>query len=279
MPSPNSQTVEKGEMMKGLVTVGAVLILWAAMLTAGPIEVYLSGGPSAAALDEINAIKDRINAIIAELNDDIALLPEITGEVEELGSIGSGMIAYQAGERFWLSDRFALGGKLEGFRASTSTAGTYVSTVDSEVSIDLNCYAVGFLLSGRYDFLNAGVILSADLGAGYYYSGFNRAITFQIPPEYPKAISGLPPEGEGRYSGYTLGFEGGLSLSFPITDWLEVGSSLFYRSLTLGEMRDRQGNSLDLDGDGTPEKVDLSGITVQFTFSLIIDLTPEREKE
>ncbi len=279
MPSPNSQTVEKGEMMKGLVTVGAVLILWAAMLTAGPIEIYFSGGPSAAALDEINAIKDRINAIITLLNDTIALLPEIiTGEVEELDSIGGG-IAYQAGERFWLSDRFALGGKLEGFRTSTSTAGTYVSTVDSEVSIDLNCYAVGFLLSGRYDFLNAGVILSAELGAGYYYSGFNRAITFQIPPEYPDAISGLPPEGEGRYSGSTLGFEGGLSLSFPITDWLAVGSSLFYRSLTLGEMRDRQGNSLDLDGDGTPEKVDLGGITVQFTFSLIIDLNPEREKE
>lgn len=278
MPSPNSQTVEKGEMMKGLVTVGAVLILWVAMLTAGPIEIYFSGGPSAAALDEINAIKDRINAIITLLNDNIALLPEITGEVEELDSIGGG-IAYQAGERFWLSDRFALGGKLEGFRTSTSTAGTYVSTVDSEVSIDLDCYAVGFLLNGRYDFLNAGVILSAELGAGYYYSGFNRAITFQIPPEYPDAISGLPPEGEGRYSGSTLGFEGGLSLSFPITDWLAVGSSLFYRSLTLGEMRDRQGNSLDLDGDGTPEKVDLGGITVQFTFSLIIDLSPEREKE
>jgi len=278
MPSPNSQNVEKGEMMKGLVTVGAVLILWAAMLTAGPVEVYLSGGPSAAALNEINSIKDRINAIITLLNDNIALLPEITGEVEALDSIGSG-IAYQSGERFWLSDRFALGGKLEGFRTSTSTAGIYTSSETSEVSIDLDCYAVGFLLSGRYDFLNAGVILSADLGAGYYYSGFNRAITFQIPPEYPDAISGLPPEGEGRYSGSTLGFEGGLSLSFPITDWLEVGSSLFYRSLALGGMRDRQGNSLDLDGDGTPEKVDLGGITVQFTFSLIIDLNPEKGKE
>lgn len=264
--------------MKGLVTVGAVLILWAAMLTAGPIEIYFSGGPSAAALGEINAIKDRINAIITLLNDDIALLPEITGEVEKLDSIGSG-IAYQAGERFWLSDRFALGGKLEGFRTSTSTAGVYTSSETSQISIDLNCYAVGFLVSGRYDFLDAGVVLSAELGAGYYYSGFNRAITFQIPPEYPTAISWLPPEGEGRYSGFALGFEGGLSLFFPITDWLRVGSSLFYRSLTLGGMRDRQGNSLDIDGDGTPEKVDLSGITVQFTFSLVVDLNPEGKKE
>ena len=266
--------------MKGLVTVGAVLILWAAMLIAGPIEIYFSGGPSAAALSEINAIKDRINAIITLLNDDIALLPEIeiTEEVGLLDDMGSG-IAYQAGERLWLSDRFALGGKIEVFRVSTSTAGVYTSSETSQISIDLNCYAVGFLVSGRYDFLDAGVILSADLGLGYYYSGFNRAITFQIPPEYPKAIAGLPPEGEGRYSGYNLGFEGGLSLFFPITDWLEVGSSLFYRSLTLGGMRDREGNSLDLDGDGTPEKVDLGGITVQFTFSLVIDLNPEGKKE
>jgi hypothetical protein len=270
--------VEKGEMMKGLVTALAVLILWAAMLTAGPIEIYLSGGPSAVALDEINTIRGRINAIITELNDAIALLPEITGEVEQLDSIGGG-IAYQAGERFFVSDRFALGGKLEGFRTSTSIAGVYTSSETSEISIDLDCYTVGFLLGGRYDFLDAGVILSAELGAGYYYSGFNRAITFQIPPEYLPAISGLPPEGEGRYSGSSLGFEGGLSLSFPITDWLVVGSSLFYRWLTLGGMRDQEGNSLDIDGDGTPEKVDLSGITVQFTFSLIIDLTPEGGKE
>lgn len=265
--------------MKGLVTALAVLILWAAMLSAGPIEIYLSGGPSAVALDEINTIRGRINAIITELNDTIALLPEIiTGEVEQLDSIGGG-IAYQAGERFFVSDRFSLGGKLEGFRTATSTAGVYTSSETSEISIDLDCYTVGFLLSGRYGFLDAGVILSAELGAGYYYSGFNRAITFQIPPEYPTAISGLPPEGEDRYSGSSLGFEGGLSLSFPITDWLVVGSSLFYRWLTLGGMRDQEGNSLDIDGNGTPEKVDLSGITVQFTFSLIIDLTPEGGKE
>ncbi|MCK4393204.1 hypothetical protein KAX17_09905 [Candidatus Bipolaricaulota bacterium] len=263
-------------MMKGLVTVGAVLILWAAMLTAGPIEIYFSGGPAAASLGAVNAEIELINVILRDLND----TPTVDGEVSELEPMGSGF-AYQAGERYWFFERLTLGGKLEYFRTATSTTGNYTSLDESEISeisIALDCYAVGLVVGGRYDFLDAGVVLSADFGVGYYYSGFTSNITFEMPSSYPP-ISVHPQEGEGRYSGFALGFESGLSLSFPITDWLEVGSSLFYRSLTLGEMRDRQGNSLDLDGDGTPEKVDLGGITVQFTFSLIIDLNPEREKE
>lgn len=264
--------------MKGLVTVGTVLILWSVTLTAGPLELYFGGGPSAAALGEINAIKDLFNTIITELNSNIALLPEITGEIGELDQIGGG-IAYQAGERFWLSERLALGGKLEYFRTATSTAGVYTSSETSEISIALNCYSVGLVLGGRYDFLEAGLVLSADLGIGYYYAGFDKAITFQIPPEYPEAISGLPPEGEGRYSGSTFGLEVGLSLSYPIADWLTIGSAIFYRSLTLSGMSDGAGTGLDVDGNGIAEEVDLGGITVQLAFSLSIDLSLEREKE
>ena len=264
--------------MKRLATVGAVLILFSSAIAAGPIEFYFSGGPSAAALTDIQAIVDRLNAIIAELNDTIATLPDIVGEVQPIDAIG-GQVAYQAGERYWFGERLALGAKLEGFRVFTSTQGAYASSEASEISVDLNCYAVGLLAGARYDFLSVNLLLSGDLGFGYYYSAFDRAVTFQIPPEYPTAISGLPPEGSARYSALAPGIMAGLSLHFPITDWLAVGSSLFYRSLVIGGMSDSEGVSMDLDGDGTAEKVDLSGITVQVTFSLAFDLSPQREKE
>jgi hypothetical protein len=38
-------------------------------------------------------------------------------------------------------------------------------------------------------------------------------------------------------------------------------------------MTDNKGNSLDIDGDGMVEGVDLGGITVQATFSLDINLS------
>ena len=114
------------------------------------------------------------------------------------------------------------------------------------------------------------MVLSVDLGIGYTYTTFNREITFQIPPEYPEAISGLPPEGAGRYSGFAPKVEAGLALFLPITEWLKVGSSLTYSVLTLAKMTDDQGNDLDLDGNGTAEKVDLGGIGVRFTLSLTL---------
>jgi len=265
-------------MIKGLVSVGAVLILWGVTLTAGPLEVYVGGGPSAASLDEINAVILQFNTLIELLNETFELLPAVEGTVEPLDQMGSG-IAIHAGERAWLSDRLGLGGTLEVFHSVTSTAGTYESSETSEISIALACTAVGLMLGGRYEFLDAGVVLSIDLGIGYTYASFSRAITFQVPPEYPDAIAGLPPEGESRYSGFAPAVEAGLTLSFTITDWLKIGSSLSYRLLSLGAMVDSEGNALDLDGNGTTEKVDLGGITVGFTFSILIDLSQDGEKE
>lgn len=265
-------------MMKGLVSIVAVLSLWAVALTAGSLEVYLGGGPSAASFDEINAVVGRFNAIIAHLNETFDLLPTVKGRVEALDQLGSG-IAIQAGEWVWLSDQFACGGKLELFHAATSTIGTYISSKNSEISIDLACTEVGLMVGGRYDFLRAGVILSLELAVGYTYASFSRAITFEVPPEYPLAISGLPLQGGGRYGGFAPAVEAGLALSIPITDWFSVGSSLWTRVLTYGRLADEGGNGLDLDGNGTTEKVDLGGLTVQFTFSFNFDLSREEEKE
>lgn len=277
-PPLHPTIVEKGTMMKGLVSIGAVFILWTLTLAAGPVEVHLGGGPSAASLDEINAAITQFNTLIELLNETFEALPDVEGSVETIGRMGSG-IALQVGERFLLTERLALGGTLDVFHTSASTAGTYVSSERSDISIALTCTNVGIVIGGRYDFLNAGLILSADVGIGYYYGTFRQAITFQVPPEFPAAIADLPPEGETRYSGFAPAVEAGLVLSFPLTDWFKVGSSVSYRFLAFTGMTDGQGNSLDLDGNGIPEKIDLGGITVELTFSMLIDLSLEGEKE
>jgi hypothetical protein len=64
-----------------------------------------------------------------------------------------------------------------------------------------------------------------------------------------------------------------MSLSFPIADWLKVGTSVLYRSLTVQRLRDGNGTGFDFDGDGTTEVADFSGITVKFTIALDINIT------
>lgn len=264
--------MEKGETMKGLMTVFSIatVLLCSVAVSAGSLEFHLGAGPSLAFFGEINNDIEFINVFLDELNG----LATVTGEVPLLEYLGRG-ISYQAGERFWLADRFALGWKIGYSRTATTTSGTYTAIDGSEtatIDISLDGYNVGFVLGGRYTFLDAGILLSADLGAGVYYTGFDKAITFAIPSIYDP-ISDRPEEGEGRYSGSAFGVELGLNLSLPITNWLEVGTSVFYRAATPAGMTDNKGNSLDIDGDGMVEGVDLGGFTVQATFSLDIDLS------
>lgn len=264
--------------MKGLATIWVILVLGAVPLLAGPLEFYLGAGPSAATLSEINAIVTRWNTVIQFLNTTFSILPNVNGEVAEIPRMGRG-IAYQAGERYWFSDQLAVGGRMEYFRTNTSTAGTYLSSETSEIAVALDCYLVSVLLGGRYTFLDAGVRLTADLGVSYTYAGFSRSVTFEVPPEYPDEISGLPSEGEGRYGGTAFGWETAVAFSLPITEWLGVEASLAYRSTALAAMQTASGLGLDLDADGITETIGLSGITVQFTLSIKLDLSPVGEKE
>lgn len=256
--------------MKGLVTVTVITLLWGTLALAGTLEFFAGAGPSAAALGSINVGIGVVNRIIADLNSD----PRFYGDVPVLPSLGSGL-AYNAGERYWITDRLALGGELTYFKSTSTTSGAY-NTVGSnevsDVSLNLQCQSIGLLIGGRFMFLDVGLKLAVDLGVGYYYSGFNTSITFEMPSEY-NPISIQLPSGKGHYNGSSFGIEGGISLSFPITDWLNVGTSILYRSLTVQHLADSKGNGFDFDGDGTPEVADFGGITVRFNIGLDIDLS------
>ena len=92
-----------------------------------------------------------------------------------------------------------------------------------------------------------------------------------MPSDYHLSIT--LPSGEGHYNGSSFGVEGGISLSFPITDWLNVGTSILYRYLTVQHMSDAEGIGFDFDGDGKDEVADFSGITVRFAIALDINLS------
>ena len=266
--SPDPQRLEKGDVMKGLVTVTVITLLCGTVAFSGTLEFHAGAGPSAAALGSINAGIDVVNIIIGELNTD----PRFDAEVSMLPYLGSGL-AYSAGERYWITGNLALGGEVSYFKSASSTSGSYSngSSEVSNVAIDLQCQSVGVLIGGQFVFLDVGLRLAANLGVGYYYSGFNSSITFEMPSDYHLNIH--LPSGDGHYNGSSLGIEGGVFLSFPLADWINVGAGLSYRSLTVQHLSDSDGTGFDFDGDGTTEVADFSGITVRFNIALDINLS------
>ncbi|MGB2983246.1 MAG: hypothetical protein WBC63_05210 [Candidatus Bipolaricaulia bacterium] len=264
--------------MKGLATLLIAILLLSVAATAGPLEMSFGGGPSAISLGNINASIGVFNTLITHLNETFDIHPDVSGFVEPIDPMVSGL-SFHAGERLWLMDWFGLGAAAEYFTSSSATAGQYegdeVSTID--VSFGMTTFSV--TLGGRATFLDAGLRLAAEGAVGYYYVAWDHAVIFEVPSEYPDTISGIPPEGEKRFTGSTFGFEVGLSLSYPIARWFSIGSTVSYRAATVGSVTDQEGSELDLDGDGMPEPVDLDGITVRLTLSINFDLSPYGEKE
>jgi hypothetical protein len=256
--------------MKGLAWGVLAVLLFGGTLAAGPLEVTIGAGPGGASFGEINDSIGLINRILQTWNS----TPTLTGSVPELDSMQVGM-SYLAGEEFWVTPSLALGGKIEAFRAVSSTAGSYTAgeETSSQVAIALDCHTVGLVVGGHVDIVDFGLRLGLNLGVGYYYSGFKTDITFQMPSGIPP-ISARPAEGKGQYSASSFGIEGGLSLFFPIAEWFAIGSSLEYRWVAAATLADAQGSPLDLDGNGTAETIDLTGIAVTFTVSLRINLSP-----
>jgi len=264
--------------MKGLAT--ALLIIgWASVAACGgPLEMSFGGGPSLISLDAINESIGLFNALIEHLNETFAVHPDVSGSVDLAPSIGGGLYL-QGAERYWVTDWFAFGGHVGYSRASTATTGFYEGAEVSEITIDLAFQAVGGAFGAEATFVDVGLRLGAFGGIGYYYVLFDRTTVFEIPSEYPDIIAGVPPEAEARYTGGSIGFEAGLSLSYPVADWFTIGSRVTYRSARISELTDDLANILDLDGDGVGEPISLSGLTVQLTVSINIDLSLDGRKE
>jgi hypothetical protein len=54
---------------------------------------------------------------------------------------------------------------------------------------------------------------------------------------------------------------------------------VIYRTADVDSLKTAQGVALDLNGDGQSESVNLSGLAVEFTFSINIDLSLDGGKE
>jgi hypothetical protein len=264
--------------MKGLATLLIAATLTSVAALAGPLEMTFGVGPSAAALGSLNASIDVVNALIEHLNETFDVHPDVSGSVDLLNPMVSGL-SFRIGERLWLTEWLGFGAAAEYFSTSTATDGFYEGSETSTIDVALGLRSVGITVGGRATFLDAGLRLAAEGAVGYYYLICDRAVLFEIPTEYPDVLSNVPPDGDARYTGSTFGFEIGLSLVYPVARWFTIGSTVLYRATGPSSVTDAAGAELDLIGDGTPDSIDLDGVTVRLAFSINIDLSPDGEKE
>jgi len=264
--------------MKGLASVLLVALMWSAASAAGSLQMSVGAGPSATSLDAINNAIGVFNALIVHLNETFDVHPNVEGAVGTIGTIGSGL-SFHASERYWVTDWLGLGGRIGYLGASTGVRGEYRGSEVSQIDVSLGLRTVSGILCASTVFLDVGLQLGAEIGVGYYHTTVDRSVVFEIPSEYPQAISGVPPQGSGRYSGGTVGFEAGFSLTYPLFPSFALGTTVSYRSARIATVRNAEGTGLDLDGDGRTESIDLNGITVQLTLSLSIDLSLDGRKE
>ena len=264
--------------MKGLASVLGIVLLGGCAALAGPLELSIGGGPSAISLDAFNAITESWNALIGHFNECAAAHPDVSGSVRTLDLLTTGLVAHAA-ERYWVLDWLALCARFDYEHSESAASGTYVGAETSTVDIALDYRTIALLAGVRVVFLDAGLRLAGDVTMGYYHGTLDHSVVFEIPSEYTDAISGVPPEGLGRHSGDTVGFEAGFALDVPFAEGGYLGAAIAYRSAAIAALMNTSGEPLDLDGDGTAEDANLSGISVRFCFSIVIDLSLDGEKE
>ena len=264
--------------MKGLASVLLVSVLLSVTGIAGPLELGLAVGPSFTSLDSFNESVGVFNALIDHLNETFDVHPDVSGTVAPMPSMGTGL-HLSAAEQYRWTDWFALGGQVEYVGSSSATAGFYQGSEISQIDVEYRSHVLGAVLGGEVTFVDLGLRLGATAGVGYFHTILDRKVIFQIPAEYPDAIAGLPPEGEARYTGGAFGLEAGIILSYPVFDWLTIGTRVVYRTAEVDSLKTSQGIGLDLNGDGQNESVSLSGLAVQFAVSINIDLSLDGGKE
>ena len=264
--------------MKGLASVLLVLVLSGMTAIAGPLELGFGVGPSFTSLDSFNESIGVFNALFEHLNETFGVHPDVSGTIAPMSTMGKGLYL-SAAENYRLTDWFALGAHVEYMRSSSSTVGFYQGSEISQIDVSYGSHVLGAVLGGDITFVDLGLRLGANAGVGYFYTILDRNVIFQIPAEYPDTIAGVPPEGEGRYTGGAFGLEAGITLSYPIFEWFTIGTKVIYRTAEIGSLSTSQGVEMDLNGDGKGESVNLSGLAVQFTFSINIDLSLDGGKE
>ncbi len=275
---PRLIDLKEGETMKGLASVLFIVVLSGLAVTAEPLELGFGAGPSFTSLDSFNETIGVFNALIEELNETMDVHPDVSGMVASMPAMGTG-VYLSAAEQYRLVNWFSLGAHVEYTGASSATVGFYQGSEISQIDVSLRSHVLGVVLGGDVTFVDLGLRLGANAGVGYFHTILDRKVVFQIPEEYPDAIAGVPPEGEGRYSGGAVGFEAGITLSYPAFEWLTVGTKVIYRTAEVSSLSTSQGIEMDLNGDGKSESVNLGGLAVQFTFSINIDLSIDGGKE
>ena len=268
----------EGETMKRLASVLLGIVILGITGLAGPLEMGFGAGPSFTSLNSFNESIDVYNTLIDHLNETFDIHPGVTGTVAAMPSLGTGLYL-SASEQYRLTDWFAFGVQVEYAGSSSATTGFYQGSEISEIDLAFGSHLLGAILGGEVTFVDLGLRLGATGGVGYFYTILDRKAVFQIPAEFPDAIAGLPPEGEERYTGGAFGLEAGITLTYPIIDWFTIGTRVTYRTAEVGSLKNSQGIELDLNGDGQSEPVSLSGLAVQFTFSINIDLSLDGGKE
>lgn len=264
--------------MKGLASVLIGLLLLSITGIAGPLELGLGVGPSFTSLDSFNESIGVFNVLIEHLNETFDVHPDVSGTVVPMPTMGTGMVL-SASEQYRITDWFAFGAHVEYSGSSSSTTGFYQGSDISQIDVAYDAHVLGIVLGADVTFVDVGLRLGAIGGVGYYHTILDRKVVFEIPSEYPDVVAGLPPEGEGRYTGGAFGLEAGITLSYPLLDWLTVGTRVIYHTAEVDSLQTPQGIGLDLDGDGQNESVNLTGLAVQFTFSINIDLSLDGGKE
>lgn len=264
--------------MKRLASVLLLLTSLGSMATAGPLELGFGAGPSFTSLDSFNESIGVFNALLEHLNETFGVHPDVSGTVAPMSKMGNGWYL-SAAENYRLTDWFALGAHVVYVGSSSSTVGFYQGSEISQIDIAFGSHVLGVVLGGEVTFVDLGLRLGASGGVGYFHTIFDRSVVFQIPAEYPEVIAGVPPEGEGRYTGGTFGLEAGITLTYPVFEWFTIGTRVTYRAAEVGVLSTSQGIEMDLDGDGQAESVNLSGFAVEFAFSINIDLSLDGGKE
>lgn len=209
-------------------------------------------------MTDLNRFIFLTNATIEFVNE----RPDVDGEVPLLPQIQGG-VGLAIGESF--GDGIYFGGRIALVRVETATSGTWrKDNTDYQVSLAL-----------RWGFIAGELVLSFSLAQGlveiFLAGGFAQASLhyqghFSLPPG-DWAIPFQPPTGDAIYRAAGPVGEAGAHVLFPLQHGLALGMEVGVRFAPLGVAKHGEV-SLDLDGDGTGDRLDFTGLWLGFVVGI-----------